>query len=277
MRAHSPLRWSKVCALSLVLVASCSDSSGDGGDPTDATTTDGATADTLGTDAAIGDTLTSDGAGKDTLGTDTATTGDAADATPPVETNKVLYVGGSDGKISLFSLDTTSGALTSAGEVAAGNFPSFLAFDVAHLHLYAVLEGSNKVASFSIAKGTGALTKLNEVSSPGGPTHVSVDRTGKYAMVANYGGGTALVFGIGADGALGAQTDSKSPGTNSHQFITDPSNAFAFVPNKGSDTVSQYVFDATKGTLTANATARLTVPGGSGPRHLAFHPDGKHA
>jgi 6-phosphogluconolactonase len=261
-----------VCALSCVLASSCSDSSGDGGDPTD-TATSGVDTSTS-RDVDPGDTLATEG-GKDVT-TDTASGGDA-DATPPVETNKVLYVGGGDGKISLFTLDTTSGALTPSGDLDAGDYPSFLAFDVAHLHLFAVLESSNRVAAFSIAKGTGALTKLGDVASPGGPTHVSVDRTGKYAMVANYGGGTALVFSIGADGSLGAQTDSKSPGTNSHQIITDPSNAFAFVPNKGSDTVSQYVFDASKGTLTANASARLSLPAGSGPRHLAFHPDGKHA
>ena len=260
-------------ALAFLLASSCSSSS-DGGDATDAAV-DTSTTDSIVTrDGDRLDTLATDG------GTDVAsdtTTGSDADATPPIDTTEVLYVGGGSGKISMFAVDPTSGALTAKGDVVAGDYPSFLAFDVAHLHLVAVLENGNKVASFSIAKTTGALTKINEVASPGGPTHVSIDKSGKYAMVANYNAGTTGIFAIGADGSLGAQTDTKSPGTNSHQIITDPSNAFAFVPNKGSDTVAQYVFDATKGTLTANASPRLTVPAGTGPRHLAFHPDGAHA
>ena len=262
-----------MCALAFVLGAGCSDSSEAAPDDASATTDSSSSDSTAPLDGEAKDTLVSDG------GTDGATevTTTDADASPVTEPTKVLYVGGGDGKISIFTLEPATGALTAAGSVIAGDFPSFLAFDVAHLHLFAVLETGNKVAWFSIAKAPGALTTLNEVASAGGPTHVSVDKTGNHAMVANYGAGTTLVFAVNADGTLGAQTDSKSPGTNSHQIISDPSNAFVFVPNKGSDTVSQFVFDAAKGTLTANAVSRLTMPAGSGPRHLEFHPDGKHA
>jgi len=60
-------------------------------------------------------------------------------------------------------------------------------------------------------------------------------------------------------------------------ILTDRANAFAFVINKGSDTVSQYAFDATKGTLTPNAVPALKTAAGAGPRHLAFHPSNKYA
>jgi 6-phosphogluconolactonase len=273
------IRWTLGWSWMLLAATSCSDAavgaatdaSGDApGDWTSADPRDEASV----PDAAVNDARDAPETSTDALAEE-GSVGDV-DAAPPAAT-RVLYVGRGDGRISIFTLDPATGALAASGGIAAGDYPSFLAFDVRHLRLFAVLEATNKVAAFSIAKGSGALTKLNEVSSAGGPTHVSVDATGQYVMVANYGGGTASVFRVNADGSLGVQTDTRTPGANTHQILTDPSNGFVFTPNKGSDTVSQYVFDATRGTLTANAAPRLTLPSGSGPRHLAFHPDGKHA
>ncbi|HKO52517.1 MAG TPA: lactonase family protein, partial [Polyangiaceae bacterium] len=199
--------------------------------------------------------------------------GAAAIATVPF-----VYVGSTNGQISIFTLDAALGKLTLVKSVPAGNYPSFLAFDPTLAHLYAVNEADAKVASFSVDAKTGDLTFLNRVASGGGaPAFVSVDRSGKYLMVANYNGGTTRVFPITADGSLGPPSDDKSPGMNSHMILTDPGNKFAFVMNKGSDTVTQYVFDASNGTLMPNAVPSVMTAAGSGPRHLAFHPSGKYA
>ena len=199
--------------------------------------------------------------------------GAAAIATVPF-----VYVGSTNGQISIFTLDAALGKLTLVKSVAAGNYPSFLAFDPTFTHLYAVNEADAKVASFSVDPRTGDLTFLNRVDSGGAaPAHVSVDHSGKYVLVANYNGGTTRIFPIGADGRLGAPSDDKSPGMNSHMILTDPGNKFAFVPNKGSDTITQYAFDAAKGTLMPNAVPSVTTATGAGPRHLAFHPSEKYA
>ena len=58
---------------------------------------------------------------------------------------------------------------------------------------------------------------------------------------------------------------------------TDPANKFAFVSNLGSNTVAQYAFNAGNGTLTANTMPTIATAGGAGPRHFAFHPNGKLA
>jgi len=199
--------------------------------------------------------------------------GGAASATMPF-----VYVGSTNGQISIFTLDAKLGKLTLVKSVAAGNYPSFLAFDPKLANLYAVNEADAKVASFRVNPKTGDLTFLNRVESGGGaPAHVIVDHSGKYVMVANYNGGTTRVFAIAADGSLGPRTDDKSPGTNSHMILPDPGNEFAFVINKGSDTVTQYRFDASKGTLSPNAPPAVMTAAGAGPRHLAFHPNGKYA
>ena len=188
-----------------------------------------------------------------------------------------VFVGGT-GQISIFKLDAALGNLTLVKSVDGGNTPSFLAFDLTHTHLYAVNEGTAKVASFSVDPKSGDLVLLNRVDSGGdAPAFVSVDRSGKWVLVANYTGGTTRVFPISPDGSLGAPSDDKSPGKNSHMILTDPANHFAFVPNLGSNTVSQFAFDASTGKLTANSVPSVMTAAGAGPRHLAFHPNGKVA
>jgi 6-phosphogluconolactonase len=60
-----------------------------------------------------------------------------------------------------------------------------------------------------------------------------------------------------------------------HWFRTDPSNRFALAADLGTDQIVVYRFDAANGQLAANDPPAVKVAPGSGPRHLAFHPDGK--
>jgi 6-phosphogluconolactonase len=162
---------------------------------------------------------------------------------------------------------------------AIGTSPSFLAWNPSVTNLYALDEATaGKVAAYSIDKTTGALTHLNDVSSTGnGPAFLSVDPSGKWVMVANYGDGTVAVLPVMADGSLGAATDTKAPGANAHMIIADPSNKWALVPCLGADIVAQYAFDSQIGKLTPNAVPTFATDAGAGPRHIAFHPNGKLA
>ncbi len=187
----------------------------------------------------------------------------------------VAYISGYGPNIAWFDFAPATGTLTPVGTLAA-NQPSFLALTATHA--YAVDEGGNKVGAYAIDQATGALTFIDAVASSGaGPAHVSVDHTGTYALVANYGGGTASVLPIRADGGLDAAQLTLSPGANAHEFLTDPANKFAFVPCKGADYVAQYTFVAATGAVAANAVPHLSSAAGAGPRHLAFAPDGAHA
>src|SRR5262249_4465123 len=60
-------------------------------------------------------------------------------------------------------------------------------------------------------------------------------------------------------------------------FYLSPDNRFALACDLGLDKVLVYKFDALHGKLTPNQPEAGMVPPGSGPRHLAFHPDGKYA
>jgi 6-phosphogluconolactonase len=190
-----------------------------------------------------------------------------------------VYVGGYRPEISIFRLETSTGALTPAGQVAAGTAPSFLAWDPAGKYLFAADEvEAGKVLAFSIDGASGALKPLGEASSAGiGPAHLSVDRTGHWVLVANYAdkkSGTIAVLPIGPDGRLSAAVDTRDygPASMPHQILTDPTNNFVFVPCKGGPFVAQLVFDGSTGKLTPNEPERLPTRPGSGPRHMTFHP-----
>jgi 6-phosphogluconolactonase len=189
-----------------------------------------------------------------------------ADLTTPPPSVPHLYAGGYAGVITHDAPD--AGVTTTP----AGTSPSFLAVDPARRRLYTVDEATSMVLAFSIAPATGALTKLNEVSSGGsGPAHLSVDATGAWVLVANYGDGKVAVLPV-TGGGLGTATDIQTAGANAHQIIVDSGDQHAWVPCKGADYIALYDFDAAHGTLSANTTPHITLPSGSGPRHLALHP-----
>jgi 6-phosphogluconolactonase len=195
-----------------------------------------------------------------------------------------VYVGGYRPEISIFRLDTAKGALTPAGKADGGQQPSFLAWSPSARFLFAVNETDpGRVRSFAIDQSTGALTPINDVPAMGSVTaHLSTDRTGRWLLVANYGGqkqGTVASFPIGSDGRLGAAVDTREfgPGAMAHYISADPGNRFVFVPLKGGPAVAQLVFDAASGRMKPNVPPQVTAAPGAGPRHLDFHPNGRFA
>jgi 6-phosphogluconolactonase len=220
---------------------------------------------------------------------DAAEAHDAHDATSEAEaggdasrpSRLVAYGSGYSPDIVVYSVDQTTGALTVTQSLAAfGTSPSFLAVNPALTRLYAVDENTTgRVGAYSIDVATGALTFLNAVSSGGeGPPFVSVDATGQWVFVANYTDGTVSVLPVLGDGSLGAATTTLTVGANAHMILADPSNKFVFVPCLGADYIAQFTFDQTTGALAPNAVAPTVAAAmGAGPRHIAFHPNGKFA
>src|SRR5262249_45605029 len=104
--------------------------------------------------------------------------------------------------------------------------------------------------------------------------------------IANYDGGSVAVFPVGPDGALGAASAfvqhhgssvnrERQEGPHAHWIGTSPDNRFAIVADLGLDQLLVYRFDARQGTITPNDFPFAKVNPGSGPRHVAFHPNGK--
>jgi 6-phosphogluconolactonase len=199
--------------------------------------------------------------------------------------------------IYLSRFDPASGLMTSPQLAAETLRPSFLALSPnteGHRHLYAVNEANDAsatVTSFLIDPANGALKPINQVTSAGaGPCYISLDATGEAAFVANYAGSSIASYRVLPNGALtepveridykdrrfghrgpnSARQDAPHP----HSVHLSPDNRFLLVNDLGSDHISVFPIDP--------ATARLGPPAlfsnnrpGSGPRHIAFHPNGR--
>jgi 6-phosphogluconolactonase len=226
-------------------------------------------------------------------------TAQAPDSPAPAKLR--VYVGtytspGTSQGIYMLELDPASGTLTDRGLAGEMVNPSYLAIHPSRRFLCAVGEvadyqGSHggAVVSFAIDEKTGALTSVNHQSSKGpGPCYIAIDRAGKNALVANYGGGSVAVLPIGEDGSLdeasafvqhaGTVADPKRQGgPHAHSINLDAANRFAVVADLGLDKLLIYRFDSATGTLTPNDPPFARLPPRSGPRHFAFHPDGRHA
>jgi 6-phosphogluconolactonase len=167
--------------------------------------------------------------------------------------------------------------------------PSFLAVHPNQRFVYAVNEldrDAGGVSAFAIDRGSGRLTLLNRVSSHGGsPCHVSIDASGKWLFVANYGGGSVAAFPLQQDGKLGEASTviqhagssvnkARQSGPHGHAVTVSPDNRFVLAADLGLDRVFTYRVDSTSGLGQKNPQVTSIAPG-SGPRHLAFRPDGR--
>jgi len=181
--------------------------------------------------------------------------------------------------------------LVPLGLAAASVDPSYLELDLKRRLLFAVNETDTNgaVSSFSIDPAAGKLKLISQQSSLGSrPCHLALDKEGKHLLVANYASGSVAVLPVAADGALGPATafvqhtgksinPDRQRGPHAHCVTLDPANNFAYVCDLGLDKVMIYRFDSAKGTLTPNDPPFVALKPGSGPRHMAFRPDGKFA
>ncbi len=196
--------------------------------------------------------------------------------------------------IYVFRLNSSTGKLTPLGLAAETTSPSYLAIHPNHRFLYAVAEVNNfggqksgAVSAFSIDRSTGKLTLLNQVSARGsGPCHVMVDPTGKTLLVANYDSGSVAVLPVGQDGRLreaaaaiqhhGTSVNpERQEGPHAHCINNSPDNHFVLAADLGLDQVLVYRFDPARGSLAPNDPPFGKTPPGAGPRHFAFHPNGR--
>lgn len=222
----------------------------------------------------------------------------AAELKQPKETEFFVYFGtytkGKSQGIYRARLDAASGHWTAPELAIEAVDPSFLALHPTGKFLYAIDESADPakkpgrgVLAYAIDARTGGLTRLNEQEPGGpGPCYLEVDRTGQTLLVANYSGGSVASLPIGADGRIGKantvqthQGSSVNPNRqkqpHAHAIHVAPDNRHALVPDLGIDRVMLYRLDAKNSTLAANEPAFVALPPGSGPRHLAFHPQGK--
>ncbi|MBB5577607.1 MULTISPECIES: lactonase family protein [Rhizobium] len=166
--------------------------------------------------------------------------------------------------------------------------PSFLAFDRTGHFLYAVHGDSDRVSAFSIDPASGHLTFLNEQSTKGrNPVHLSFDPSNQFLIVANHVTSSLAVLRRQDDGRLGPVENLttvdgqigphrvEQPFAKPHQVEFDPSGNWIAVPDKGLDKILVFRLDRAFGKLIEVTSCQTRE--GAGPRHIAFHPEGRLA
>jgi len=182
-----------------------------------------------------------------------------------------------DDKIAIYNLDSANGGLTHQEDIAVPGGPAPFAVSPDNKRAYTGLRVDLTMTSFDIDSSSGTLTQTGSVGLESDPCYVSVDATGNHLLSAYYGAGHLAVHPIDSDGALGKPaTEWIGTRHKAHCLHTDGSNSFAFLPHVGeSNAIYQYKFDASTGSMTPNDPAIIEAPEGDGPRHYAYHPNGK--
>lgn len=206
------------------------------------------------------------------------------------------YTGTGSKGIYVYSFDPGDASVRKMDSIEVSN-PSFLTIAPAGNFVYAVSEDRDStnpstgggVNAFSFNKRTGRLKFINRVSSEGShPCYISMDKSGKWVLVANYSSGSFSVFPIGAKGQLlnARQTTSHSGNSvnterqnspHAHAALLSSDNKMLYVTDLGTDKIMCYPFNTKNGNADVRRVTAVHTDPGSGPRHLAFHPNKKYA
>jgi 6-phosphogluconolactonase (cycloisomerase 2 family) len=239
------------------------------------------------------------GGGSSSSSTLTVTAGGVGPQSIAVDpTGKFAYVASQGcldafpGTVSMYTIDSTSGALTSIGAVKSGDFNALsVAVDPSGKFAYVANDGGEttpgSVSMYTINPTSGLLTSIGTVTapcapppSPGScsPASVAVHPSGKFVYVANAGGfapTSISMYTVGGSGVLGF-IGTTSAGGRAVWVTVDPLGRFAYAVNDlgspGSG-VTMYTINATSGLLTSIGS----VPAGTEPRSLVVDPTGKFA
>ncbi len=225
-----------------------------------------------------------------------ATAGAPASAKPQPQHTVFFGTHGNGPGQGIFSarFDPASGTLVPLGLAAEIARPTWQVASPDRPILYSVSETGNdgkseaSIYALSIDKASGKLTVVSQVGSGGGgATHLSLDPRSHTLFVANYGTGTISALPVHADGTLGSAVSTqqqvgsgpnkRQKSAHAHSVAIDPGGLYLLSADLGADKVFVYRFDATTRQLTPAATPFLVAPPGSGPRHIAFAPNGRFA
>ena len=226
----------------------------------------------------------------------------------PAEHYQVLvgsYTAGQSQGIYRLGFDSVRGQLEAKPlQVVKSENPSWLTLSKDLRYLFVVNENGpgqadpvGRVSSYAIDPKTHALSLINQVQSLGNePTHSSLSQDASHLFVSNYSvaedpGGTLAVLPLGAAGQLRPVVQMSSHpasrvnperqmSAHVHSTVSSPDGRFVFSNDLGADRVFVYRFDPKANPdlpLVPADPAFVQLPAGSGPRHLLFSADGKHA
>ncbi|CAM3077999.1 6-phosphogluconolactonase [Pseudomonas floridensis] len=195
----------------------------------------------------------------------------------PAQASTFAYISSpADGLISQYRLDDANGALSLVEQTKAGDQVNPMALAPDGKALFAALRAKPyQVVSFSIEPVTGHLKPLAQGPLAESLAYLSTDRSGRFLMGASYGADLLSVQPIDAQHRPSDSIQTYKTGLHAHSVRTDPSNRFVYAGNLGVDRILQYRLEPKDGKLVPIGEGFVTVADNTGPRHLAFSPNGK--
>jgi 6-phosphogluconolactonase len=193
------------------------------------------------------------------------------------------YTGeGSEG-IYHVSFNSETGELTNQNLMASTKNPSYMAISSDRKFVYCVNESdSGKVSSFSWDHSTNKLNQLSQQSSEGSyPCYIDINDDENILALANYMTGNLVTYTINKEGIIqgspvvyqhkgSGPNTSRQEGPHAHCAVFNPTNNFLYCVDLGIDQIVKY---PVLGNQIIEGSTAITIKGGNGPRHLAFHPN----
>jgi 6-phosphogluconolactonase len=116
--------------------------------------------------------------------------------------------GGVPFNVAIYTINSTIGALTSIGTIAAGTDPLSIAVDPAGKFAYVAnwtgYDTDGSVSMYTIDATTGGLTPTGTIATGLSPTSIAIHPSGKFAYVTNSGSNSVSMYSI--DSATGTLT-----------------------------------------------------------------------
>ena len=209
---------------------------------------------------------------------------------------QIGYIGASSGikpnALKIVEVDADTGEVAVVGALPVAN-ATYIAVNRARTRLYTSLadptgeKGKNGgVAVYALDPSGRAPTHLETLMTGNpAPCHLSLSPDEKKLVFAEYGRGTAGWVDLKADGTFAKETlmgivseDPTGPNKprqdrpHCHCARVTPDGKYICIVDLGTDRVK--IYSAANGAFVRDL---VTTPAGAGPRHIAFHPNGRFA
>jgi 6-phosphogluconolactonase (cycloisomerase 2 family) len=213
-----------------------------------------------------------------------------ASPTGIVATNNYVYVSSGAGQIYVFSINPTSGALTTltcaACSIGGASNAQAIVLDPTNTYLYVALPGTNAIGIGTIQQSgpnAGTLSSFNATAYSGPanftPQDLALTPTGGNLYASNFLGpppfsGTTFItpFTVTGGGTTLTAGSNVTVGSSPNGLAIDPSGKFLYVANQGSGNVSAFTIGA-GGALSAVAGSPFASGSGAASRPLGASVD----
>lgn len=197
-----------------------------------------------------------------------------------------------DSALGVYSFNPQTGVAARRYPLSVAN-ASFLAISGPGM-VYAACESDENASTLTALSPDSVSGEFQVVNSQAvgsaAPCYVNISPDGRFAVTANYTGGTVAVFPIAGDGSLlprrqlvgfdyvGGTIKDRQESPHPHCIAFTPDGRYMLVDDLGNDRIHQFSLLAGCDSLVASVPEKeVELEPGSGPRHLVFNRRGDTA